>query len=286
MRQSLFSRLLVLCLALPALASTPAIEKAKQDLARLRELATIGAVSRARLLQAEDALGDAQDEDTLHRLLYGSVGVEQLSEGQTQELLAAAQRRVERVAKTYGNLTDLVQQGVIPKSHIEDLELQLKDRRLALQLAENRAHIFQDLLNMAKAEELLQSVEPQEESAKPLVESFTGSGVFKDAHLKYVESAFQKQFHRPLPITAQGQSNLHTSFGFDHSGRVDVGVNPDDAEGKWLRSQLQTLRIPYIALRAMIPGQSTGPHIHIGLPSLRLKVPDLSSGNGAGGGLH
>jgi len=73
---------------------------------------------------------------------------------------------------------------------------------------------------------------------------------------------------------------LHTSLGFDHTGRVDVGVNPDDEEGQWLRGQLQTLRVPYTVLRAMIPGKSTAPHIHIGLQSTRLKSADTPSGSG------
>ena len=273
----------MLVLAVPGFAANiQAIEKATQDLSRLRELAQIGAISKARLAQAEDALSDAHDEDTLSRLLYGSVGVEQLNQSQASELIAAAQRRVDRVIKTYNGQKDLVQQGVIPKGHVAEIEHQLADRRLGLQLAENRARIFEDLLNMAQAEEMIEMPNAEDDSPKPAVENFTGSGVFKDAHLHFVEAAFEKHFHKQLPISARGQSALHTSFGFDHSGRVDVGLNPDDAEGQWLRSQLQTLRIPYIVLRAMIPGKSTAPHIHIGLPSSRIKIADISSG----GGLH
>lgn len=282
-RQRLFSACLALAFVLPAVAAnTQAIEKANQDLSRLRELAQIGAVSKARLLLGEEALAEAQDEDTLSRLLYGSVGVEQLDESQATQLIAAAQRRVDRVIKTYNSQKDLVQQGVIPRSHVDEIERQLAERRLALQLAENRARIFEDLLNMAQAEDMLEMFQSEDGTPKPVVESFTGSGVFKDAHLHYVEAAFEKQFGKSLPISARGQSTLHTSFGFDHSGRVDVGLNPDDSEGEWLRAQLQTLRIPYIILRAMIPGKSTAPHIHIGLPSSRLKSPDISGG----GGLH
>jgi hypothetical protein len=61
---------------------------------------------------------------------------------------------------------------------------------------------------------------------------------------------------------------------------VDVGLNPDEEEGQWLRNQLQALRVPYIVLRGMIPGKSTAPHIHIGLPSTRLKVADTNAGSG------
>jgi len=271
---------LILALAMANAQEPLAIQKARLELEKLRELAVIGAVSRARLTQAEEKLADASDEDILRRLLYGNVGVQDLNERQAKDLLEAAQRRVDRVAKQYERQLGLVAQGVIPKSHIDDFEHQLSDRRLALQLAEGRARIFDDLLTMARTEELLEAAHDEELLPRPLVESFTGSGAFKDAHLKYVEAAFEKQFKKPFPVSARGQTSLHTSLGFDHTGRVDVGVNPDDEEGRWLLQQLQTLRVPYIALRGMIPGKSTAPHIHIGLPSTRLRTTDALSGSG------
>jgi hypothetical protein len=280
-RQSILYLMIATFLAVQGMAAeTYAVEKARLELERVKELAAIGAVSKARLQQAEDKLEDARDEDTLSRLLYGRVGVEDLNETQARDLVSAAERRVERVAKQYQSQSGLVEQGVIPKGHVEELERQLADRRLGLQLAEGRAKIFEDLLNMAKVEEMSFEPDDNDIEAKPIVETFAGSGVFKDAHLKYVEAAFEKQFGKPLPVSARGQSALHTSLGFDHSGRVDVGLSPDDQEGKWLQSQLQTLRIPYIVLRAMIPGKSTAPHIHIGLPSLRLKQADTHSAGG------
>ncbi len=271
----------VLTLAVASGQEPFAVQKAKQDLERLKELAAIGAISKTRLTQAEEKLADAQDEDTLRRLLYGKVGVEDLSEAQAQEVVAAAQRRVDRVAKQYQGQVSLVEQGVVPKSHIDEFERQLADRRLGLQLAEGRAKIFEDLLNMARAEEIfVTELHDEELTPRPLVESFMGSGVFKDAHLKYIEAGYEKKFKRPFPVSARGQTSLHTALGFDHSGRVDVGVNPDDEEGQWLRGQLQNLRVPYTVLRAMIPGKSTAPHIHIGLQSTRLKSADTPSGGG------
>ena len=263
----------------PAQAPFP-IQKATEELQRLKELAQIGAISRMRLLQAEENLADAHDEDSLRRLLYGNIGVEHLTEMQASELVASAQRRVDRIARRYAGQVNLVDQGVLPRSQMEDFERQLSDRRLTLQLAEGRARIFEDLLNMAKAEEIFEAGHADDDTPKPMIESFAGSGVFKEAHLKYVEAAYEKQFKKPFPVSAHGQSALHTLLGFDHSGRVDVGVNPDDEEGHWLRGQLQILRVPYIALRAMIPGKSTAPHVHIGLPSNRLKNADTASGGG------
>jgi hypothetical protein len=47
-----------------------------------------------------------------------------------------------------------------------------------------------------------------------------------------------------------------------------------------LRQQLQALQVPYLALRAKIPGSSTAPHIHIGLPSQRVRAADTALGSG------
>jgi hypothetical protein len=279
-RQSIFlSFALLLGYTCAQGADTLALERARAEYARIQELASIGAVSQSRLQQAKDAVADAEDQDVLNRLLYGNVGVENLSEAQAQEVVAAAERRVTRVVKRFQDQSALVSQGVLPKNHSENLEHELADRRLTLQLAESRARIFEELLSMAKAEE--QFIVPADEEADFVpVQTYVGSGVFKETHLAYVAESFERQFKKPFPISAKGQTALHTSLGFDHAGRVDVAVNPDDAEGAWLRETLEKLRVPYIALRAAIAGKSTGPHIHIGLPSNRIRTADGASGSG------
>lgn len=281
-RQSIFLSLALLFgYSCAQAADTLALERARSEYARIRELASIGAVSQSRLQQAKDAVADAEDQDVLNRLLYGNVGVENLSESQAKEVVSAAERRVQRVVRRFQDQSALVAQGVLPKNHSEDLERELADRRLTLQLAENRARIFEELLSMARAEE--QSILPAEADAADFVpvQAYVGSGVFKETHLAYLADSFERQFKKALPISAKGQTALHTSLGFDHAGRVDVAVNPDDSEGIWLRETLEKLRVPYIALRAAIAGKSTGPHIHIGLPSNRLRSGDgLSSSGG------
>ena len=46
----------------------------------------------------------------------------------------------------------------------------------------------------------------------------------------------QRQFGKSLPVSAKGDTALHRSLGFDHRGRVDIALNPDQTEGSWLRS--------------------------------------------------
>jgi hypothetical protein len=51
-------------------------------------------------------------------------------------------------------------------------------------------------------------------------------------------------------------------------------LNPDQPEGVWLRTYLSSNEIPYFAFRSAVSGKATGPHIHIGPGSTRLRAAD------------
>ena len=91
---------------------------------------------------------------------------------------------------------------------------------------------------------------------------------------KAIVAAYEKQFSKPLPVSAKGETEVHRSMGFDHRGRVDVALNPDQLEGVWLRRYLEHAKIPYFAFRRWLPGKATAAHIHIGPPSLPLRSAD------------
>jgi hypothetical protein len=63
-------------------------------------------------------------------------------------------------------------------------------------------------------------------------------------------------------------------MGFDHSGRVDVAINPSDPEGIWLRNYLKSRGMPYYAFTRAMAGKATSAHIHIGPGSTRLHSAD------------
>ena len=89
-----------------------------------------------------------------------------------------------------------------------------------------------------------------------------------------LETAYVNRFAKPLPISADGETAVHRSLGFDHRGRVDVAVTPDQPEGVWLMRYLESRHIPYFAFRAAVPHQATGAHIHVGPGSTRLALSD------------
>jgi hypothetical protein len=84
-----------------------------------------------------------------------------------------------------------------------------------------------------------------------------------------VKDFFFSRFNKPLPLSAFGQSDLHTRWGLDHRNGMDVGVHPDSTEGRALIEFLRAESIPFLVFRGPIPGVATGPHIHIGNRSSR-----------------
>src|SRR5437016_4085877 len=99
---------------------------------------------------------------------------------------------------------------------------------------------------------------------------YDGEGKWRPAVLGKVESQFERQFGKPLPVSAAGETAVHRALGFDHRGRMDVAIHPDDPEGRWLLSYLVENHIPYFAFRHAVRGKATGAHIHIGPQSTRL----------------
>ena len=99
-----------------------------------------------------------------------------------------------------------------------------------------------------------------------------GSGRWSVSDSARVESFFLNKFGRRLPLTALGQSDLHTRWGYDHRQGMDVGLHPDSREGKALIQFLRSEEIPFLTFREAVPGVATGPHIHVGNPSRRLQV--------------
>jgi hypothetical protein len=128
---------------------------------------------------------------------------------------------------------------------------------------------------MARAEESLENKLSESPAEAPgIAERFDGNGVFTALTFSKVETAFAGHFGKPLPVSAMGDTSVHRALGFDHRGRVDVAISPDQPEGVWLREYLTENKIPFFAFRQAVPGKATGAHIHMGPMSARLKSGD------------
>ena len=248
---------------------SPEVMRARAGVERLRSLVEAGVVPRTQLVHAEAAIADAEDAALLRRTVYGN----DLTDDQADEMLAAAARRVDRRKQTLEDARKLVDGGVASLLSLGPLLEDLDSARKEQDLAESRARFTRELAQMARAEELVESAlnrDPRQ--ATELADRYDGDGIFTMGAFARVELDFVRQFGKPLPVSAMGETAVHRSLGFDHRGRVDVAIHPDLPEGRWLLEYLVDKRIPYFAFRQAVPGKATGAHIHIGPMSTRFKL--------------
>jgi len=275
MRLSLAIAVLLAALAPAQTPEPPELLRARAERERIRALVDTGTMARKALDDADAAVAQAQDLVVLQRTLYGELALEDLTEEQAREMVAAAERQHELQRRKYEDAKKLVEEGVLARTGLLAPLEELDRRRRTVDLAESRARLLRELVEMARAEQALeQSLEETPVEAPRIAERYDGDGVFLNSHLRSVVLAYERQFHKPMPVSARGATAVHRALGYDHRGRVDVGLNPDTEEGAWLRRTLEEMRVPYYAFRAYIPGKSTAPHIHIGPPSLRLRATD------------
>lgn len=250
----------------------PEVTRAQAGIERLRALVEAGAAPRIELERAEDALADAQDEACLRKTLYQG---KDLTEAQAEEMVGAAERRYDRRSQALDRIRKLVSQGVASQVSLGKFQDDLDMAKKECDLAEERARMIQELARMAQAELAIATAPaPSGEVTVDhgVAERYDGNGIFTPGIFAQVEAAFENRFGKALPVSAMGETALHRALGFDHRGRVDVAINPDQPEGVWLREYLSANHIPYFAFRQAVPGKATGAHIHLGPMSTRLAV--------------
>lgn len=261
-----------------AWAGDPAVQLqlAQQQLQRVETLVNAGALPKIRVEQAQRDLDDAHDDLILQQTLYGNVPVQSLTEQAASEMVAAAQRRVDRQQARLEDAKKLVDDGITARNSLDPVQEELNMRQMTLTLAQSRASLMTELAAAARAEH--SAMAEQAGGADRIaggMEHYEGSGSFVESKdLKPIEQAFTRKFAKPLPISADGETAVHRALGFDHRGRVDVAVNPEQREGQWLMSYLKTKKIPFYAFTRAMAGKATGAHIHIGPGSTRLQNAD------------
>jgi hypothetical protein len=271
------SKLALLCLAgaISLYAQTPGereLSRAQSNFEQLRSQVEAGVLPRAKLEEAQEALADARDAELLSRTLYGK----DLTEEQTAEMEAAALRRLDRRKAEVEKLQQLVDADALARNSLTKPMEDVTWARQEYALVVERSQLVHELADQARAEQ--QAIEAQESSKPsiggPVMERFDGGGTFTPGDFKHVVLAFEKQFKKPLPVSALGDTALHRALGYDHRDRVDVALYPDSAEGEWLRQYLEANEIPYYAFRNFVPGKATAAHIHIGPPSNHILKTD------------
>ena len=254
-------------------AEDPELLRAKTELNRVRALVEAGVLAPVQLQKAEDAVADAMDGTDIRKSIY----LPDLTEEQAGQLVAAANRRFERRKSAFEKAKIQVDAGIAAANVLQELVAQLEYARKDCDFAAKRADLARQASAMAEAESAAESAAAlptrgaeQPPEASPVAERYDGNGVFTPEIFARIQTAFDLRFGKPLPVSANGETAVHRALGFDHRGRVDVALRPDQPEGIWLRDYLRAHQVPYFAFTQAVPGKATGAHIHLGPMSTRL----------------
>ncbi len=254
--------------------SDPMVVHARERFEQIQKLVAAGALPSMRLRKAQEEVQDAMDMSLLNKNLYST----DILPEEADQMVLVAQRMAVRRQKALFDMQELVAAGVISRSEAEASGIDLDRARRELELAESRAKLVEQMAESARIQKGIASLEVQAEShpdwAGKVYTHYDGSGIFTPDELRTMEGDYLTRFSRPLPISAEGETALHRSLGFDHRGRVDVALNPDQPEGLWLMRYLESKRIPYFAFRTAVPHKATGAHIHVGPQSTKLTLSD------------
>jgi hypothetical protein len=168
---------------------------------------------------------------------------------------------------------DLFRAGVLAAEHVQQAEAELAAAQRELHDARAAMDEADEILLHAEIRLRLDRLAPLPrggyEDSATLVR-FSGTAPWSLKDVPRLEQRFASVFQRTLPVSARGQTRVHDRLGLDHRAAIDVAVHPDSPEGRWLMEHLRGAGIPFIGVRAIVPGSSTGAHVHVGPPSPRL----------------
>jgi hypothetical protein len=198
-----------------------------------------------------------------------------------EQLLALYQKDVTRTQERLKQVRELYDQGLLAKRDVEASEqavaaAQAKVDTTEQQIAKTETQVAETLVEAEAEEQAAKAAKVKVPNAPGRVTyassyiRYAGAGLWSLANAWKVQTFFQQQFGRPLPVSAYGQTATHDRLGWDHRNAMDVPVSPASAEGQALIAFLRANSIPFTAFSAAIPGAATGPHIHVGTPSHRL----------------
>lgn len=203
--------------------------------------------------------------------IWKSAALQDTVDQRADDMLAAAERLVRRQEKRIDDALTQAEQGKLSGAELKAVFAEMRRRTEKQSLVIDHANVLKDIVLAIRAESYRGTGR-----FGPVIR-YDGRGFFTNGHLSIIRTAFTREFGRPLPISAHGSTDLHRRMGFDHTGRVDVAVSPDQREGRWLMRFLETLKVPYYGFRMAIRGSATAPHIHIGPGSTRIRAARITT---------
>jgi len=188
-----------------------------------------------------------------------------------EKLLPFEQERLKTATETVEKRRSLLAQGIVSKREVEESEHALAEAQSKLAEINKRMAEADSMMAEAMNDENWKLPDLPRGGYRATTALIRYNGPFdwslKDAGK--VETFYESRFGHSLPISAYGQTAVHSQLGFDHRNAIDIAVQPDSPEGQAIMAYLRAQGIPFIAFRHAVPGSATGAHIHVGPPSHR-----------------
>ena len=191
-------------------------------------------------------------------------------------VLENQQLEFERLTGEVDLQQQLLRQDLISQKEFEENKLAVAMANYSIKITKRRIAGAEKLILETQAQTnsaMIQQEIKEPENRTGVTMRYDGKAQWSLVDSKKIENFFYSRFGYSLPVTAWGGTDLHRRMHLDHSNAMDVALNPDSAEGQVLMNYLRDAGIPYLAFRGRIAGKSTGVHIHIGKPSIRLASP-------------
>jgi hypothetical protein len=201
-------------------------------------------------------------------------------------LLPLCEDQAAAAGKEVARLTALYRERLVARVRLESAQRSLEDAEARLTDTRSRLAECDSLaLEVRLAIEQESGSHEGDAATRDAVIFFAGKVRWSSDSIGDLSRFYTTKFGAPLPVSAIGQTALHTRMGFVHKDAVDVALHPDSVEGQDLMTYLRQAEIPFIAFRQAVAGSATGAHIHVGPPSLRVYPPGAHV-SAVGGSAH
>ena len=193
-----------------------------------------------------------------------------------EALVPLYERELARAIEQREQRRDLLERGIVSRREFEETEAamvkaQEKNEETRRSIADVD-HAMVEASTARAVAELAPLGRGGYERTATLIR-YNGPGAWSlKAGVARLEQFFATRLGRPLPVSAHGQTPLHDRMGLDHRDALDVAVHPDSAAGRALMEYLREAGIPFIAAWGVVPGSTSGAHIHVGQPSPRMAI--------------
>jgi hypothetical protein len=192
--------------------------------------------------------------------------------------IPAREREVREARASLDRNGELYARGVVTRASLEAAARDVARARAQLDSTRQQLTRTTTLIAEIEARRRIAALPPlrpgQYEATGRLVR-YHGAHELSPAAMTSLQKHFVARAGRVLPVSAEGQTDVHTRLGFDHRHAVDLALHPDSDEGRLVMAWLRERGIAFLAFRGASTGAATGAHIHVGRPSERIRTAGL-----------